>query len=114
MIHHLGTRIMKYFGKLDLTAGFHQIGIDVKSRKYAAFIANRKIYQPTRVFMGLKNSPANFQDKNQGDITMVLARLSMRISLIFPTGFSNVRGCALVSKSLTLVIAFHCDFQDLS
>jgi hypothetical protein len=61
MIHHLGTRKMKYFGKLDLTAGFHQVGLDVKSRKYAAFIANRKIYQPTRVFMGLKNSPSYFQ-----------------------------------------------------
>jgi transposase InsO family protein len=61
LLHRLGTKNAKYWAKIDLTSGFHQTELAEESREFGAFIALGRIYQPTRVFMGLKNAPSYFQ-----------------------------------------------------
>jgi hypothetical protein len=61
LLQRLGTKNAKFYGKLDLTSGFHQSELHDESRDFAAFIALGKVYRPTRVQMGLKNAPSYFQ-----------------------------------------------------
>jgi site-specific DNA-cytosine methylase len=51
----------KYFSKIDLRSGFHQIPIDPDSRSKTAFWWGNELWQYTRLPMGLSNSPAAFQ-----------------------------------------------------
>jgi hypothetical protein len=57
----LGTVKAKYFGVIDLTAGYHQAELDPASRKYTAFKTHCGTYQWTRVAMGLKGAGSHFQ-----------------------------------------------------
>lgn len=50
----------KYFTKLDLAQGFHQIPLDEKSKEITAFSTEDAIYEYQTMPMGLANSPATF------------------------------------------------------
>ena len=54
MIQRLGKKKSIFFGKIDLTAGYHQAPISKISRPLTAFITHKGIFQWTRVPMGLK------------------------------------------------------------
>ena len=54
MIQRLGKHRSVYFGKIDLTSGYHQAPISKQSRHLTSFITHKGIYQWTRVPMGLK------------------------------------------------------------
>ena len=54
MLRRLGTNPPQFFEKIDMTSGYHQIGIHENSRPYTAFIT----YLGT---FGLKGAPAYFQ-----------------------------------------------------
>lgn len=51
----------KFFSALDFSSGFHQIPMDVTSKKYTAFSRPQGHFQYNRVLFGLKNVPATFQ-----------------------------------------------------
>jgi hypothetical protein len=61
LLHRLGEKKAKFWGKIDLTSGFHQTELAPEDRHLAAFICLGKVYEPTRVQMGLKNAPSYFQ-----------------------------------------------------
>uniref|UniRef100_A0A0N5BIJ3 Reverse transcriptase domain-containing protein n=1 Tax=Strongyloides papillosus TaxID=174720 RepID=A0A0N5BIJ3_STREA len=52
----------KYYSVFDLKQGFHQIPLDEHSRRIAAFVTHRGIYQYKVMPMGLTGSPDKFQD----------------------------------------------------
>ncbi len=56
LFQRLGERKPKYFGKLDLTAGYHQAPLDEASRVYTAFRTIHGLYEWTRVPMRTKGS----------------------------------------------------------
>ena len=60
MIQRLGKQKSVYFGKIDLTAGYHQAPMSKQSRPLTSFITHRGIFQWTRVPMGLKTAPSYF------------------------------------------------------
>lgn len=61
MLRRIGNRKPTFFGKMDLTAGYHQAPLHMDSRKYTAFITFMGVYQWNRVPMGLKGAPSYFQ-----------------------------------------------------
>jgi len=61
IITRIGLHKPRFFAKLDLTNGYHQMPLAKESQKYTAFTCNRGIFHWTRVAMGLKNSAAYFQ-----------------------------------------------------
>jgi len=77
----LGEQKSGYFCKLDLTAGFHQTPISEDSRVYTAFKTSwGGLYEWCRLPMGLKGSPAYFQ---QIMSTEVLNGLVMNICEVY-------------------------------
>ena len=51
----------KAFGITDFTAGYHQTKLHPDSDEYTAFITQYRLFEWTRVFMGLKGSSSFFQ-----------------------------------------------------
>ena len=57
----IGSKRPKYFGKIDLTSGYHQMPLAAESRIYTAFRTQTEIYEWNRVPMGIKQAAAYFQ-----------------------------------------------------
>jgi len=65
MLERIGARKPRYFAVLDLTQGYYQAAISVKSRPLTAFRTADGLYQWKRLPMGLKGAPAFFQHAMQ-------------------------------------------------
>jgi hypothetical protein len=63
MFTRLGRKKAKYFAVVDLTQGYHQISLSANSRTYAAFVTDMGVYEPKRIWMGLKTAPSYFQQQ---------------------------------------------------
>ena len=61
MFQRIGSHKPKYFGKIDLTSGYHQAPLAVDSQRFTAFITFMGIFEWLRVPMGLKGAPSYFQ-----------------------------------------------------
>ena len=61
MLQRLGKRRSKFFGILDLTAGYYQAPMHENSQWLTAFVAFSGIYEWARVPMRLKGAPSYFQ-----------------------------------------------------
>ena len=61
MIQRIGSKGAKYFGKIDLTSGYHQTPMGELSKEYTAFITHMGLYQWRRTPMGLKSAGSYFQ-----------------------------------------------------
>lgn len=61
MFQRLGSHKPKFFGKIDLTSGYHQAPLAVDSQRFTAFITFMGIFEWLRVPMGLKGAPSYFQ-----------------------------------------------------
>jgi hypothetical protein len=61
LLQRLGYKKPKYFAVLDLTSGYWQAPLDIKSRWLTAFICVMGIFEYLRVAMGLKGAPSYFQ-----------------------------------------------------
>jgi hypothetical protein len=72
LIRRLGASGSKYFGVIDLTAGYHQMPLHPESMILTAFITFFGVYEWLRVPMGLKGAPSYFQ---HAMATVVLAGL---------------------------------------
>jgi len=57
----LGSKKAKYFAVLDLTSGYHQVLLDQKTRHLAAFVTDYGVFEPVRLWMGIKSAPSYFQ-----------------------------------------------------
>ena len=51
----------KYFSKIDLWEGYHQIQLDLSSRHVTAFITNEGTFQSKRLVYGAKLAFGNFR-----------------------------------------------------
>jgi hypothetical protein len=81
ILERLGEQKSGFFCKLDLTAGFHQMLISEESREFTAFKTSwGGLYEWCRLPMGLKGSPAYFQ---QIMATEVLNGLVMNICEVY-------------------------------
>ena len=63
VLNRLGAKRAKYYGVIDLTAGYHQAELDPKSRKYTTFKTHMGTYQWKRVPFGLKGAPSYYQQQ---------------------------------------------------
>jgi hypothetical protein len=61
MLQRLGSRHAMFFAVMDLTSGFHQAPLAEHCMAYTAFNTFCGIYEWTRLPMGIKGSPALFQ-----------------------------------------------------
>ena len=75
----LGAKRSKLFAVLDLTSGYHQILLDQETRKVAAFITDYGVFEPVRLWMGIKSAPSYFQQQ----MTKVLQGLIYDICEIY-------------------------------
>jgi len=61
MLKRLGAQRPKFFGVMDLTAGFHQAPLSESARRWTAFTTAFGMFEWNRVPMGLKGAPSYFQ-----------------------------------------------------
>jgi len=61
MLQRLGSQRPKFFGVMDLTAGFHQAPLSESAKRWTAFITAFGMFEWNRVPMGLKGAPSYFQ-----------------------------------------------------
>ena len=61
MLRRLGSRRAKYFGVLDLTAGYNQTPLSPEAIPLTAFICFMGLFEFTRTPMGLVNAASYFQ-----------------------------------------------------
>ena len=80
MLDRLGSQHAKYFGVIDLTAGYHQTWLDPAVVKLTAFLTYSGMYEWLRVPMGLKGAPSYFQRMMA---TIVLAGLVERVCEVY-------------------------------
>ena len=71
-LNRIGQHKPKYFGVLDLCAGYHQLPVAEASIPFTAFITYLGLFEWVRLPMGLKTAPGHFQ---QMMATIVLAGL---------------------------------------
>eukprot|EP01040_Poterioochromonas_malhamensis_P021851 gene21851-26450_t len=79
LFQRLGSKRAKFYAVLDLTSGYHQILLDIASSKLAAFITDFGVFEPIRLWMGIKSAPSYFQQK----MTEVLQGLIYSICEIY-------------------------------
>ena len=72
MFSRINSAKPKYFGTLDLTHGYWQVGLAAESMKYTAFICCLGLYMFTRVAMGLRNASGHFQQRLVYEVLMGL------------------------------------------
>jgi hypothetical protein len=63
MLQRLGQARFKWAATLDFTSGYHQTSLAEEYRHLAAFICEFGIFEPLRVFFGLKNAPSYYQER---------------------------------------------------
>ena len=61
LIARIGNTSPKYFGKIDLTNGYHQMPLAADARKFTAFRTPQGLFEWQRVPMGIKQAAAYFQ-----------------------------------------------------
>jgi hypothetical protein len=61
MIDRIGRTQPKFFGKMDLTSGYHQAPLSPFAQLFTAFITWCGVFHWLRVPMGLKGAPSYFQ-----------------------------------------------------
>ena len=61
LLENLGQKRPEFFAVLDLTKGYYQAPLSVKSRAFTAFVTPDGTYEWTRCPMGLKNAGSYFQ-----------------------------------------------------
>ena len=61
LLRRIGDKKPRYFGIMDLTSGFFQAAISAESSAFTAFVTKNKVYQWTRVPMGITAAPSYFQ-----------------------------------------------------
>jgi hypothetical protein len=76
MLQRLGRRKAKYFGVIDLTAGYHQVPLSPEAIPLTAFICFMGIFEFVRLPFGLANAVSYFQCFIA---TVVLAELMYKI-----------------------------------
>jgi hypothetical protein len=63
MLNRIGDHKSKYFGKIDLTQGYHQCSVTLATMVLTAFIVFCGIFEFTRLPFGPKKAPAHFQEQ---------------------------------------------------
>ena len=69
----------RFYAKLDLKDGFHQLGMDEKSKWIIAFVTLNGLYDWIVVPFGVKNGPAIYQKT----IKAILIEYEGRICIVF-------------------------------
>ena len=69
LLRRVGKKNPKYFGKFDLTSGYHQMAIDEASQPFTAFTTAYGTYEWIRFPFGLKGAPAYLFDTFRGEQT---------------------------------------------
>jgi transposase InsO family protein len=68
MLQRIGDKNPRFFGVIDATSGYHQVLLDERCRKYAAFITEDGLWEPVRIAFGLKTAPSYYQQQIAGTI----------------------------------------------
>lgn len=108
----------KWFTKLDLAAGFHQIKMHPDSRKYTAFVTPFGQFQYKRMPFGLANAPAVFQrainlllDKSRFEFATAYVDDILLFSNTIASGFEHLQSTLeLISKSGLVLRREKCSF----
>lgn len=61
LMNRIGAQAPAYFAVMDLTSGYHQMGMSEKARRLSAFMTSSGVYEWRRLPMGLKGAPSFFQ-----------------------------------------------------